>query len=104
MSPALKVVDGIDWLRKREAVPRETPTFAFNEDATNVPRAARVEETSNWQDWFGGRRSIEISGDVIGLGSYGKTLTVLYDIAVPDAENEEDEESLIESWTPRFRR
>ena len=104
MSPALKEVDGIDWIRKREAVPRDTPTFFFNEDATNVSRAARVEETSNLQDWFGSRRSIEISEDVIGLGSYGKTLTVLYDIAVPDTEDEEDEEALIESWTPRFRR
>lgn len=104
MSETLKGVDGIDWIRKREAVPRNTPTFAFNQDTGNVRRGARIEETSNLQDWFGGRRSIEISEDVIGLGSYGKTLTVLYDIAVPDVEDEEDEASLIESWTPRFRR
>lgn len=104
MSETLKAVDGIDWIRKREAVPRSTPTFAFNQDAENVRRAVRIEETSNLQDWFGGRRSIEISEDVIGLGSYGKTLTVLYDIAVPDPDEEEDEASLIESWTPRFRR
>ncbi|MGH8758722.1 MAG: ImmA/IrrE family metallo-endopeptidase [Burkholderiales bacterium] len=104
MSEALKAVNGIDWIRKREAVPHSTPTFAFNQDATNVQRAVRIEETSNLQDWFGGRRSIEIREDVIGLGSYGKTVTVLYDIALPDAEEEEDEESLIESWTPRFRR
>lgn len=104
MSEALKGVDGIDWIRKRGIVPRNTPTFAFNQDAKNVRRAIRIEDTSNLQDWFGGRRSIAINEDVIGLGSYGKTLTVLYDIAVPDAEDEEDEESLIESWTPRFRR
>jgi hypothetical protein len=104
MSEDLKTVSGIDWIRKREAVPRNTPTFAFNQDAENVRRAVRIEEASNLQDWFGGNRSIEISEDVIGLGSYGKTLTVLYDISVPDAEDEEDEESLIESWTPRFRR
>ncbi len=104
MSDALKVVDGIDWIRKREAVPHTTPTFGFNQDPENVRRALRIEESSNLQDWFGGRRSIAINEDVIGLGSYGKTLTVLYDIAVPDAEDEEDEESLMESWTPRFRR
>ena len=104
MSEALKAVEGIDWIRKREAVPRNTPTFAFNQDAENVRRAVCVEETSNLQDWFGGRRCIAINEDVIGLGSYGKTLTVLYDIAVPDAEDEEDEKSLIESWTPRFKR
>ncbi|TRZ57849.1 MAG: ImmA/IrrE family metallo-endopeptidase [Rhodocyclaceae bacterium] len=104
MSEALKAVDGIDWIRTREAVPHNTPTFAFNQDGENVRHAVRIEDASNLQDWFGGRRSIEISEDVIGLGSYGKTLTVLYDITLPDAEDEEEEQSLIDSWTPRFRR
>jgi hypothetical protein len=104
MSEALKGVDGIDWLRKREAVPDATATFAFNQDPENVRRGSRCEETSNLQDWFGGCHSIEISEDVIGLGSYGKTLTVLHDIKLPDAEEEEEEQELIESWTPRFHR
>lgn len=104
MSDALKAVDGIDWIRKREAVPRNTPTFTFNQDSENVRRAVRVEDASNLQDWFGGRRSIEVSEDIIGLGSYGKTLTVLYGIELPDEEEEDDEAALVESWTPRFRR
>jgi Zn-dependent peptidase ImmA (M78 family) len=104
MSESLKAVEGIDWLRKHETVPHTTPTFRFNEKAENVRRCIRTEDTSNLQDWFGGRRSIEISEDIIGLGSYGKTLTVLYEISIPDPEDEEDEEALQESWTPRFRR
>lgn len=104
MSESLKGLDGIDWLRKREALSRNVPTLAFNQDAENVRRAVRIEETSNLQDWFGGRRSIEISEDVIGLGAYGKTLTVLYGINLPEPEEEADEEALIESWTPRFGR
>lgn len=104
MSEGLKAVDRIDWLHKREAVPRDTPTFAFNQDAENVQRAARIEESSNLQYWFGGHRRIAISEDVVGLGSYGKTLTVLYDINLPEPEEEEDEAALIESWTPRFKR
>lgn len=103
MSESLKAVEGIDWLRKHETVPRATPTFHFNERPDNIRCCTRTEETSNLHDWFGGRQSIEISEDIIGLGSYGKTLTVLYDIAIPDPEDE-DEESLIESWTPRFHR
>ena len=78
-------------------------TFAFNKAAENVRTSKRVEETSNFQDWFGGRRNVDISEDVIGLGGYGKTLTVLYDINAPDPEDD-DEASLIESWTPRFHR
>ena len=45
-----------------------------------------------------------ISEDVVGLGRCGKTLTVLYDIDLPEPEDEEDEERLIDSWTPRFKR
>ena len=102
MSAALKNVDGIDWIRKRESVPRNTATFTFNQVATNVLHGARIEGTSNLQDWFGGRRSIEISEDVVGLGRYGKTLTVLYDIDIPEPEDEDDEQSLIDSWIPHF--
>lgn len=104
MSEALKNVDGIDWIKKREGLPRNSATFAFNQVPSNVLQGIRVEETSNLQHWFGGRRSIEISEDVVGLGRYGKTLTVLYDIDIPAPEDEEDEQSLIDSWTPRFKR
>lgn len=103
MSKSLKAVGGIDWIRKREAVPRNTATFTFNQDAENVRRAHRIEDSSNLQDWFGGRRSIEINEDVIGLGSYGKALTMLYNMELPDEEYEKEEADLIESWTPRFR-
>ena len=44
------------------------------------------------------------AGGNSGLGSYGKTLTVLYNIELPDEEEEDDERSLEESWTPRFRK
>lgn len=104
MSESLKAVDGIDWIRKREVVPRNTATFTFNQNVENVRRAVRVEDMASLQDWFGGHHAIEISEDVIGLGSYGKTLTVLYDITLPEAEEEEEERNLVESWTPRFRR
>jgi hypothetical protein len=103
MSDALRDVDGIDWIRQREALPRNTPTFSFNQDAAKVQQAAQLEATSNFRDWFGGQRNIEIREEVLGLGDYGKTLTVLYEIDIPD-EDEDDEEELLESWTPRFRR
>ncbi|MDP2815811.1 MAG: hypothetical protein Q8O19_03940, partial [Rectinemataceae bacterium] len=102
MSDALKNIDGIDWLRKREGVPRNTATFAFNKIPTNVLYGTRIEETSNLQYWFGGTRSIEISEDIVGLGRYGKTLTVLHEIEVSDPDDEESEQSLVDSWTPRF--
>jgi hypothetical protein len=102
MSDALRDHEGIDWIRKRQSVPRTTPTFAFNRDLDKVRRADRTEETSDLQTWFGGERSIELREDVIGLGRYGKTLTVLHGIELPEDQDEDD--VLTESWTPRFRR
>jgi len=55
-------------------------------------------------DWFGGDQDIPIQEDVVGLGVYGKTLTVLYGIELPDPEEEEHEELLQESLVPRFHR
>lgn len=104
MSESLKAVSGIDWLRKREALPRDSATALFNQDPDNVWQAKRIEATTNLQHWFGGPRSLAISEDVVGLGSYGRTLTVLYDIQIPDQEDEEDERALIESWTPRLKK
>jgi hypothetical protein len=69
MSDALREVDGIDWIRKRQFVPSGTATFAFNRDTRRVLNAARADGSSDLQDWFGGRRSIELTEDVIGLGS-----------------------------------
>jgi hypothetical protein len=103
VSDTLKEIDGIDWIRKRELMSRNAPTFDFNQNVGKVRQPARVQGTSNLQDWFGGRRNLEINEDVIGLGGYGKTLTVLYGIEIND-EDEANEDDLLESWTPRFRR
>jgi Zn-dependent peptidase ImmA (M78 family) len=103
MSDALRDFDDIDWIRKRQSLPRTSATFAFNQEPARVRRADRIEDESDLQLWFGGPRNIEAREDVIGLGSYGKTLTVLHRIEPPD-EAEDDDETLIESWTPRLRR
>lgn len=59
-------------------------------------------------DWLGGNKSVLVWEEVVGLGRYGKTLTILSSASIgqedADEDAEEDEESLIERWTPRFRR
>lgn len=104
MSQALRDVEGIDWIRKRERLPPTTATFEFNRDESNILRGLRVQDSSDLQTWFGGSRSYELSEDVVGLGRYGRTLTVLYDFEIPEPEDEEEERRLEESWVPRFRR
>lgn len=48
--------------------------------------------------------SLTDATEIIGLGRYGFTLTVLSGEELPlDPEDDEDEEErLIDSWTPRF--
>ena len=104
MSLALREVPGLDWVKKRTSVPRDSLTAAFNADPANVRNAVREEGYATLDQWFGGNRAIEISEDVLGLGRYGRTLTVLYDMDIPDADDDENERSLIDSWQPRFKR
>lgn len=104
MSPSLRDIPDIDWIRKNEPLPTDSATYAFNQDPARVSSAERADGSGDLRDWFGGTRGIELSEDVVGLGAYGKTLTVLFGIEEPDEEEEEDEDALVESWTPRFRR
>jgi hypothetical protein len=58
-------------------------------------------------DWLGGKRSVVLSEEIVGLGSYGKTLTVLSSGELggdDDDDDGDDDDRLAESWTPRFRR
>jgi Zn-dependent peptidase ImmA (M78 family) len=102
MSEAFRAVRGLEWLRKGSLVPPGTPTHAFGEDQSRIACAQRIEECSNVGDWFGGRRDVELNEDVIGLGRYGKILTVLYSEAL---ENDDEDDNNDHEWEPpRFRR
>jgi len=102
MSEPLKDCDGIDWLRKGQPLPLSSLTREFNKDPAQISRGDREKGDGSFQDWFGGKHRTTVREEVLGLGAYGKTLTVLYDIELP--EDADDEEELEDSWTPRFRR
>ncbi len=103
MSKHLRDLDGMEWIHKHDLLPAGSATAAFNGQPDRVRAAERVEESSRLQDWFGGKRELEIREDVIGLGRFERTLTLLHGFDVSE-EEEEEEEALLESWTPRFRR
>ena len=102
MSDPLKDFPGLDWIRKGTPVPSESVTATFNADPENVARGRRAEGESSLQDWFNGPRRQTVVEEVVGLGSYGKTLTVLTGMEPPD-ETEDEEGNLEESWAVRFR-
>ena len=108
LSDTIKSLPQITWLRKGSPVPYNTATAQLNTDHGRIARADRAEADIDIMDWLGGARSVLGTEEVIGLGGYGKTLTVLTCPSLVDEtyqEDEgEDEEDLIDRWTPRFRR
>lgn len=105
ISEAMKSLPNLDWPRKGSAVPDRTATKSFNNDQANVSRADRTETKIDVQYWLGGTQKAFVTEEVVGLGAYGKTLTVLssQSIGSEDETDEDEEERLEESWTPKFR-
>jgi hypothetical protein len=105
LSESMKSLSDLQWPRKGSPVPRTSETAQFNADPNRVARSERTEAEVDIMDWLGGRRSLVATEEVIGLGGYGKTLTVLSSESIGVADDEDDDEAeLEESWTPRFRR
>ena len=104
MSRSLQDVAGNNQIRKGEGLPPGMTTAAFNADPDRVRRAERAAGTSDLQDWVGGPHGVTLTEEVRGLGGYSRTLTVLTAQDLPDLEELQEEEEVIESWRPRFKR
>ena len=77
MSDALRKRRGLTWIKKGMGLPSSSITAAFNRDLSNIQAARRRSGQSTIADWFYGD-DCELNEDVIGLGGYGRTLTVLW--------------------------
>lgn len=107
MSDTLKARPGLTWIKKNSGIPDGTATSRFNKDPKNVAQAKRVTSSSTMDAWFDCGGSMEVVEEVVGLGSYGRTLTVLWGESLPDPdEEEESEENDLENMLPseRWRR
>lgn len=108
LSDPMKALPKLDWLRKGTKLPAGTATARLAASTAQVRSGARVADAVDVRDWLGGTTKAEVSEESVGLGAYGKVLTVLVSPSIGQEEDpEEDEESdddVIERWTPRFRR
>lgn len=77
MSEALKAGKGLSWLRKGSPVPLGTVTAEFNAKPENVRTGHRDTGGGQLNDWMAGDRVYRTVEEVVGLGQYGRTLTVL---------------------------
>ncbi|WP_336367395.1 ImmA/IrrE family metallo-endopeptidase [Marinobacter sp. C2H3] len=99
MSDELKEIRGLSWIRKDTPLPRDTATYRFNQLQDNVLKGAATDGETNLSSWFDCDQPFDAYEEVKGLGQYMRTLTVISIDELPD----EEDEDLIESWTPRFR-
>jgi Zn-dependent peptidase ImmA (M78 family) len=96
MSKALRERRDLTWIRKGTGLSAHCATAEFNRDASNVLDGRRATSTANLGDWFTGGDG-EVNEEIVGLGEYGRTLTVLWadDLSDPaeiedSPENEDD--------------
>jgi Zn-dependent peptidase ImmA (M78 family) len=89
LSERLKDVKGLEWLKKGDLIAPGSTTAGFNKNPGNVSEARQDDGCCSLDDWFDGAPQIEMNEDVVGLGNYGKTLTVLF--TEEAIENEDDD-------------
>jgi hypothetical protein len=108
MSDGLKQEKELRYLPKGAGVPAGTVTARFNEKPDNIRLGQRDAGEVRLGDWLGGKHNYRVTEEVVGLGEYGRTLTFLtcrnLSLRAEYEEPEDDEDELIESWTPRFHR
>lgn len=108
MSDSMKSKGRFDWIRRSTPVPRTTGTFRFNSDSGRVASADREVRDVDIVEWLGGERSVPGTEEIVGLGRYGKTLTVLTCPTLEEVAEEEAvdpaEEDMIAHWQHRFQR
>lgn len=84
MSDPLRDVQGIRWLHKGERLPENSLTREFNQCVSNIQKGLQKDCVLEAKDWFGENLESEMKEEVIGLGKFGKTLTVLHGINIPE--------------------
>lgn len=97
-SNALRRVKGYRHLKKGSFLPRDSLTRNFNQEQGNIAAAKEESDSTDLNFWFHTDDEVDASEEVIGLGEYGKTLTVIT-ADVPD----QDDDVKSRWGTPQFR-
>jgi hypothetical protein len=109
LSEAMKTLPQLGYLRKGTKLPAGTATASFTANVARVHAGERIADAVDVRDWLGGTKKAEVSEETIGLGRYGKVLTILASSSIgqddeADDSADDDEEQVVERWTPRFRK
>lgn len=98
-SRALRGIRGYKHPIKGSVLPRDSLTRSFNQTDNNVIFAKREDDGTDLIAWFHADDEIDANEEVIGLGEYGKTLTIIT-ADLPDPDDDSDD---MAPFHPRFR-
>ena len=101
-SESFKSIQGVTWLKRGDPLPSGTPSSARCLDDKWITTCDIAEDGSLLNAWFPGAPAIEAEEDIVGLGNYGRLLTIL--LAEWDPEEEDEEESKSDDWTDRWQK
>jgi Zn-dependent peptidase ImmA (M78 family) len=98
-SKSMRKVQGYMHLKKGMNLPRDSNTWNFNQSSSNITNNNHYSDETDLMTWFQTDNEIEAREEIVGLGSYGKTLTIIT-ADLPDEDADENEDAWEE---PRFR-
>ena len=103
MSDRMLALRPLRWPRKGEVLPRRSATYRLNQEPSQVAASERMDGEANGVDWFGGFEDVELFEEAVGLGSYGRTLTILTTLdALPSDADDNAEQDIGDLQRPRF--
>jgi hypothetical protein len=73
-------------------VPRESSTYGLNAKPGAVASGDRDGDDTDFSIWFDGNQRMALYEEVVGLGEYGRSLTILSADASADDNDDEPED------------
>lgn len=98
-SRAMRGIRGYKHPLKGSLLPRDSLTRTFNQTESNILTAKRDDDNADLIAWFRADDEVDASEEIIGLGEYGKSLTIIT-AELPDDDDEVDD---MTSTPPRFK-
>ena len=104
-SSTFRQIPGLSWLQREDRLPKGVPTARLASDSDWVGKCEISTDGTMLSHWFSGVPNLEVEEDIVGLGSYGRILTVLIaDFTSPEDSEEHEEDDYIDRWKEgRFR-
>jgi Zn-dependent peptidase ImmA (M78 family) len=80
------------WLRRGDPVPSGTAAALLHAAPKRIADNERLDRETTGEDWFRSLKEVELFEETVGMGGYGRTLTVITTVDALPGEDEDDED------------